>query len=285
MTSAPMPFDEPAATPSAETAPCGISNSEIPTAEPLALTGEVDSAVLAQMRNDWDERARENARHYIATGQEQWDDREFFRSGEINVANEVMPEMARVCQGTRSPYDLSMLEIGCGVGRMTRALARIFGHVTAVDVSPEMIEGARANLRDCPNVTLVLGDGATLPGVPSESQDFAFSFIVFQHIPGVEVITSYCREVFRVLRPGSLFRFQVLGIPRTEESPPINTWSGVSLSESDVAALASATGLILEGTQGAGTQYFWLTFRRPFEQPAPPPEAPASVEAAAPEAA
>ena len=38
------------------------------------------------MRNDWDTRARENAEHYIATGETQWNDRDFFRSGEINVA-------------------------------------------------------------------------------------------------------------------------------------------------------------------------------------------------------
>ena len=91
-------------------------------------------------------------------------------------------------------------------------LARIFGHVTALDVSKEMIDRARVNLADLHNVTLILGDGASLSAVPDESHDFAFSFIVFQHIPSTEVIASYCREVRRVLRPGSLFKFQVNGV-------------------------------------------------------------------------
>ena len=233
--------------------------------------------MLAQMKTDWDQRARDNARHYIATGQEQWNDRDFFRSGEINVANEVMPHMHRVCGGRRSPYDLNMLEIGCGVGRMTRALARIFGHVTGVDVSAEMIEGARANLRDCENVTLVLGDGATLPGVADESQDFAFSYIVFQHIPSLEVIASYCREVFRVLKPGSLFRFQAHGGTRTEDSPPIDTWAGVTMSIEQAKAMAESIGFGLDSTEGADTQYFWVMLRKPFAPEAQPGE-PAAVE-------
>ena len=249
------------------------------------MAPEIHPAVLARMRSDWDELARENARHYIATGQDQWGDREFFRSGEINVANEVMPEMLRICGGSRSPLELSALEIGCGVGRMTRMLSRIFGRVTAVDVSKEMIEGARVNLyagssrwrrfagiwRFLPapdaakNVTLLLGDGATLAGVPDSSHDFAFSFIVFQHIPRFDVIHSYCREVFRVLRPGSLFKFQVCGGSRETDGDVAGTWAGVRVSEEKAAELARSTGFEIEASHGAGTEYFWLWFRKPWE--------------------
>ncbi|HEV2200913.1 MAG TPA: class I SAM-dependent methyltransferase [Bryobacteraceae bacterium] len=248
------------------------------------MAPKIDPSVLVKMRSDWDELARENARHYVATGQEQWSDRDFFRTGEINVANDVMPEMFRICGGSRSPRDLSMLEIGCGVGRMTRMLCRIFGHVTAVDVSKEMIEGARVNLRAgasrwrrfagiwrflpasdaCKNVTLLLGDGATLSGVPDASRDFAFSFIVFQHIPSIDVIRSYCREVFRVLRPGALFKFQVCGGAQETDDPVAGTWAGVRLSEEKAAELACSTGFELEASQGADSQYFWLWFRKPW---------------------
>ena len=93
----------------------------------------IDNDVLTRMRKDWDKRARENAPHYIVNSSKEWKDRDFYRSGEINVANDIMPEMHRVCGGSRAPLDLTALEIGCGVGRMTKRLARIFGHVTAVD--------------------------------------------------------------------------------------------------------------------------------------------------------
>jgi len=215
------------------------------------------------MRKDWDERARENARFYVHCGEVNWNEREFFRSGEINVANEIMPDMVRICGGSRSPLDLSILEIGCGVGRMTRMLARIFGQVTGVDVSHEMIEQARANLSDLENVTLVLGDGATLSTLADESYDFAFSFIVFQHIPSIEVISSYCREVRRVLRSGALFKFQVQGADWERIGPP-DTWEGVTLSEEAARGLCHATDFWFELGQGAGSQFFWLWFRMPW---------------------
>jgi ubiquinone/menaquinone biosynthesis C-methylase UbiE len=220
------------------------------------------AAALKNMREDWDHRARDNAEHYVQNENLEWNQREFFRSGEINVANEVMPDMHRICGGSRSPLDLTMLEIGCGVGRMTRMLARIFGRVTAVDVSSEMIERAAANLAGLDNVSLVLGDGATLSSLENGAYDFAFSFIVFQHIPSVEVISSYCREVHRVLRPGSLFKFQVQGAAWDGRTPP-DTWNGVSIAENDARRLCQESGFLFEHSSGANSQYFWLWFRKP----------------------
>ena len=219
-------------------------------------------AIAARMRSEWDERARENAEYYVANSTKTWNPRDFFRTGEVCVAREILPEMLRICQGERSPLDLRVLEIGCGVGRMTKMLARVFGQVTAVDVSREMIERARTNLEPLDNISLVLGDGATLSAIADASHDFAFSFLVFQHIPAREVIASYCREVHRVLKPGSLFKFQVQGSSWDRSAPP-DTWSGVSITGADAAALCRETGFTFEHSSGAGSQYFWLWFRKP----------------------
>src|SRR5258708_3508262 len=43
---------------------------------------------LQKMQRDWDERARENARYYVATGKNDWSDDEFFQSGERTIAEE-----------------------------------------------------------------------------------------------------------------------------------------------------------------------------------------------------
>ncbi|HKW98782.1 MAG TPA: class I SAM-dependent methyltransferase [Bryobacteraceae bacterium] len=222
----------------------------------------MDKNWIDRMREDWNKRARENARHYVQNAAFQWEDREFFRSGEINVANEVMSDASRICGGNRSPLDLRMLEIGCGVGRMTRMLARIFQHVTAVDISEEMICQARKNLGDLHNVTLIVGDGHSLAGLDSEHFDFAFSFIVFQHIPSYDVIRSYCQEVFRVLKPGSLFKFQLQG-DASLRPESLDTWLGIPVSEVDAYRLAEESGFDVELTAGAGSQYFWLWFRKP----------------------
>ena len=47
--------------------------------------------------------------------------------------------------------------------------------------------------------------------LPDLEFDFAFSSIVFQHIPSRDIIENYVREVHRLLRPGALFKFQVQG--------------------------------------------------------------------------
>jgi ubiquinone/menaquinone biosynthesis C-methylase UbiE len=222
---------------------------------------QIDS-VLHVMRADWDQRAQENAEHFVQNQAEDWDRREFFRSGEINAVNEVLSDMRQICGGNRSSLDLDMLELGCGVGRMTRMLSRVFRSVTAVDISSVMIEQARHNLLGLDNVRLLVGDGATLAGLEDESFDFAFSFIVFQHIPSIEVIQSYCREVNRVLRAGSLLKFQVQGAEWDRESAP-DTWHGVSVSETLAQELATGSGFTLAASTGAGSQYFWLWFRKP----------------------
>src|SRR5665811_800412 len=97
---------------------------------------------LKKMEADWDRRARENARFYVVTGQTEWSDEEFFQSGRKNVEEELLNDMINICQG-KDPRQMRVLEIGCGAGRITRALSEIFGEVHGVDVCGEMVDLAR----------------------------------------------------------------------------------------------------------------------------------------------
>lgn len=216
---------------------------------------------LEKMQADWDARAKENARFYVATGKEQWTDEEFFASGERTVAEEILTDMTNICQG-RNPKEMRVLEIGCGAGRVTRALAGLFGEVHAVDVSGEMVAQARLALRDRPNAYIYRNNGMDLTVVPDTAPfDFAFSGIVFQHIPSREVIENYIREVHRLLRPGALFKFQVQGDASVVSSPE-DTWLGVPFSEQQAVDMAKRSGFDPRYRHGAGDQYFWLWFFR-----------------------
>jgi ubiquinone/menaquinone biosynthesis C-methylase UbiE len=215
-------------------------------------------SVTDKMRAEWDNRARENARYYIATGQAEWSDADFFESGRENVRREILTDMTNICQG-KDPKQMNVLEIGCGSGRITRALAETFGHVYAVDISGEMIAQARRALADVPNVTLAQNNGCDLTVLNDIRVDFAFSYIVFQHIPSREVIYSYVREVYRLLRPGGLFKFQVQG-DATMETETGDTWLGIPFSDADAAKMAEACGFEPRYRHGAGEQYFWLWF-------------------------
>jgi len=221
------------------------------------------------MRRDWDRRARENALFYVATGQDQWSEAEFYHSGEQTFRGDILTDLDNICQG-KNPREMKVLEIGCGAGRVTRALGGYFGEVYAVDISREMVRQARRSLAGYPNVHVVRNNGRDLSalgggwwsrlGIGRKSQlDFAFSCIVFQHISSREIIESYVREVHRRLRPGGLFKFQVQGNPRVE-SVPEDTWVGVSFSEREARRMAARCGFEMRYHSGAGTQYYWLWF-------------------------
>ena len=216
---------------------------------------------LERMQRDWDQRARENARHYVDTSRTDWTDETFFASGQLAIEKEILSDMVNICQG-KDPAQMRILEIGCGAGRLTQALSKIFGEIHAVDVSGEMIARARAALQDRPHVTFYQNNGCDLSVVPSLEFDFAYSSHVFQHIPSREVIETYVREVHRLLRPGALFKFEVQG-HAAKDGPPDDTWHGVSFTEEQATAMAQRCGFEHRYSFGAGQQYFALWFFKP----------------------
>jgi SAM-dependent methyltransferase len=213
---------------------------------------------LRKMQLDWDARARENARYYVNTAHDDWTDEQFFASGEDTVKEEILTDLQNICQG-KPPPEMRVLEIGCGAGRVTRALAKLFGEVHGVDVSGEMVKLARAALSGFPNAFVYQNNGTDLSAVPDLPFDFAFSCIVFQHIPSRDVIENYVREAGRLLRPGALFKFQVQG-DSTVHTSPENTWIGVPFSEQQAMDMAYRCGFEPRYRHGAGDQYFWLWY-------------------------
>src|ERR1700733_5050885 len=229
------------------------------------------SRQLDRMRSDWDRRARENARHYVATGQPEWSDEEFFASGEEELKDQVLNDLGNICQG-RDPKTMKVLEVGCGAGRVTRALAGFFGEVYAVDISRHMVRQARRAVAGFPNAHVFRNNGSDLwvvrrrwwhrLGIGGKLQiDFAFSCLVFQHIPSRAVIESYLSEVNRLLRPGALFKFQVQGYAGTTPDSD-GSWIGQAFTGEDARKLAESSGFELRYEWGAGSQYYWLWFFR-----------------------
>ena len=93
------------------------------------------------------------------------------------------------------------LELGCGPGRMTQALAARFDRVVAVDVSPFMLARARESV-DAANVEFREVSGERLDGIEDASVDVAVCYLVLQHLPGRRLVGAYVGELGRVLRPG-----------------------------------------------------------------------------------
>ncbi len=163
------------------------------------------------MRRDWDTRAAKDAFYYIATWRKDWDVSGFLESGEDDYQRLVAPVLDRfdfVPQGKRA------LELGCGAGRMTSAFVRQFAHVTAVDISAEMLERAKQMLPNVKNVAWKHSNGEDLRDTEDESIDFVFSYLVLQHLPDEKLVKDYIREMLRVLKPSGICLFQFNGTER-----------------------------------------------------------------------
>lgn len=121
----------------------------------------------------------------------------------------IWTDIKEVTSYTPRPDD-TVVEIGCGVGRLTRAIAPDVGRVIALDISERMLAIARqANL---PNVDFREVDGFTLPGISDGSVDLALGYCVFQHLPSHPALKSYLAEMHRVVRPGGMIAFTM--VPR-----------------------------------------------------------------------
>jgi SAM-dependent methyltransferase len=140
--------------------------------------------------DDWEELARREPHFAVLTNEEFLANRltpeaieRFYKTGEDDVARlfelvgPIQPDVA--------------IDFGCGVGRLTQALAKRAAHVFGVDASPTMLALAPKQL----NVTY----SDRLPA----SADFICSLIVFQHIP-VDRGEELFRDLLRRLQPGGV---------------------------------------------------------------------------------
>ncbi len=114
----------------------------------------------------------------------------FFRSGEEHIEN--------VLANVESIFDSKMsngtvLDFGCGVGRLTLPLARRFNRVIAMDISPSMLDVAKKNCADVgvENVEFLVSDDAL--SRLTDDVDFIHSYIVLQHVPvrrGLRILSA-----------------------------------------------------------------------------------------------
>ncbi len=183
---------------------------------PLMKTQKPDRG--AAMRQDWDSRARKDAYYYVATWRTDWTPESFAESGEEDYLKFARPFLDQV---QFVPEHASMLELGCGAGRMTASFARRFATVYALDVSEEMQKKAKKNLIQFQNIHWILADGTNLSAIPSDSIDFAFSYLVLQHLPTEGLALTYVQEILRVLKQRGVFLFQFNALKR-----PTMNWKG-----------------------------------------------------------
>jgi ubiquinone/menaquinone biosynthesis C-methylase UbiE len=163
------------------------------------------------------------------------------------------------------------VEVGCGPGRMTGALAARFDRVVALDVSPEMLARA-AEAVTAANVDFRHVSGERLDGVEDASADAAVCYLVLQHLPSRRLAQAYVRELGRVLRPGgeAFVQLPVLNgglVPRLWRAlrTPVARLSqpelrGVRLTHSELdRAVADAELIVAASDTGPDSPYRFST--------------------------
>jgi cyclopropane fatty-acyl-phospholipid synthase-like methyltransferase len=215
------------------------------------------ATVENRMETRWEQLARENAEFYI------WTDgvpgEGFFESGERD-ARHILEFSSSFVAGRDQA-----LEIGCGVGRMTVAMARAFGRITAVDVAPTMLAKLEENCRTrgIENVRALLPtERWDLPA----SVDFAYTRIVLQHIEDWQEIEMYFKRVAASLKGAGGFYVQFDTRPATvlyrvrnavpDPLLPRTYRRGVRRIRrrpADLHGLAKAVGLRVVAERGLGT--------------------------------
>jgi ubiquinone/menaquinone biosynthesis C-methylase UbiE len=133
-----------------------------------------------------------------------WDEQEFFRSGEEEIGW-VLAYIAS--SGIRMQYHTA-LDFGCGIGRLTQALAKYFEKVHGVDIASTMIEKARQFNRYGERVQYHVNKTNDLSLFPDNSFDLIYTIITLQHLEPRYII-RYIEDFIRTVRVGGIVIFQV----------------------------------------------------------------------------
>jgi SAM-dependent methyltransferase len=229
------------------------------------------------MQRFWDERAKEDAFYFVDNriGYRDPESEARFWAAGVGDLDSLLGAIEIELRATDR-----VVEIGCGVGRLTRVLSARAASVTALDVSAEMLQQARRHNEALANVEWLHGDGVSLAGIDDGEADLVVSHVVFQHIPDPQITLGYVREIGRVLKPGGLAGFQVsndqsihrssVGVTdkvraafgRAPKGQTHAAWLGSAVAVGDLRAAASEGGMDVEKLVGEGTQYMLVRLRR-----------------------
>jgi len=199
-----------------ERALCGpsLDGSEPPLDIQDEVDGELLEKLLAHVQQSWQELGRQEPHWSVLTAeaykQSNLDrNREQFYASGQGDAERFLNLLRRNQCFPDGVSDKTVLEYGCGVGRVTHALGRRFGQVHAYDISQPHLALAQAftdeiGLRNIYYYQIQRPqDTLDLPKV-----DAVYTLIVLQHNPP-PVIRWILRGLLEALKPGGVAYFQL----------------------------------------------------------------------------
>lgn len=159
----------------------------------------------------WDEKAKLNPLYAIMSVEDFRDStaefspeelKQFLRDGEEKVNAFIKPWL----QQTEQWPQPSVMEYGCGIGRLLNPLSRSLNDLAGVDISRTMIARSREIVPESVQTKALLDNG-DIP-FSDERFDAVFSYAVFQHIQQRSSLEKSIKEISRVLRKNGQARLQ-----------------------------------------------------------------------------
>lgn len=106
------------------------------------------------------------------------------------------------------PIGKTVLEFGCGMGRLLANPAMMEYKCIGLDISETQLDLARTNFPAKSNTQFIKVDSKKQFEVESDSVDVIYSFAVFQHIKNLSDFYFSLNELTRILNKGGLIRIQ-----------------------------------------------------------------------------
>jgi len=164
-------------------------------------------------QQDWENLAQLHPEWAILTDPERqqsaWNKEEFFATGEKDI-NELLTHLKDFS------VELNFgeaLDFGCGIGRLTKELAKHFNQVYGVDIAPTMLKTAREIYGENSKIIFVQNNHHDLASFNTGKFDLIISLITLQHIPDKEIIKKFILEFLRILKPNGILYFQLPSVP------------------------------------------------------------------------
>jgi SAM-dependent methyltransferase len=163
---------------------------------------------LQKLQKQWDAWGKQDPMYVILVDENKkggkWDREEFFRTGRHEIEH-----LLETVRSLEIPLRFGRaLDFGCGLGRLSQALAPRFERVDGVDIAPSMVAQARDANQHPGRCHYHVNGADNLSLFPDASFDFIYSNIVLQHVEP-QFAKRYVREFFRLLAPGGLAVFQI----------------------------------------------------------------------------
>jgi len=133
-----------------------------------------------------------------------WQPGEFFETG-INDIERVISYTKQL--NLNLNYNKA-IDFGCGIGRLTQALAMKFNEAIGVDIAPSMINTANYHNRFKQRCKYVLNNKYDLSFIPSSDIDFIYTIITLQHMKP-KFSKGFIQEFMRILKRGGVLIFQI----------------------------------------------------------------------------